>query len=239
MKLRRPRRTIIVAVAIAAAIGAGAAFAGGGILGGDGEAFFDDVAERAGVTPEKLRAAVEGALKARVDEALADGRITKEQADRLREAIESAPSGLGLGLGPLGGGRGLGHAFGHGFGFGHGPGHGLFGIVGKLEAAASYLGLTEAELRSQLSDGKSLAEIAKAKGKSVDGLVDALVADAKKRLDQAVEDKRLTAEQRTELLSGLVERVRALVQREPALPHLWTRPGASVLPARSAQAGTV
>lgn len=37
------------------------------------------------------------------------------------------------------------------------------------------MGLTKAELREQLAVGKTLAEIAKAEGKSVDGLVQALV----------------------------------------------------------------
>jgi len=233
--IRRPKRTIVVVVAIAAAIGTGAALAGGGgILGGDGEAFLDDVAERAGVTSEKLKDAVKGALRARVDEALADGRITQEQAERLREAIDSAPTGLGLGLGPLG--RGHDHHF--GFGFGHGRGAHVLGA--RLDVAASHLGLTQAELRNRLADGKSLADIAKAEGKTVDGLVAALVADAKKRLDQAVENDRITAEQRTRLLDGLEERVRELVElAPPALPRLWDGPRISSLPVPLAdRAGT-
>ena len=39
----------------------------------------------------------------------------------------------------------------------------------SLAAAATYLGLTEAELRTELQAGKTLAQVAKAKDKSVDG----------------------------------------------------------------------
>ena len=50
----------------------------------------------------------------------------------------------------------------------------------------------ESELLTKLQSGKSLADIAKDQGKSVDGLINAMVADAKKRLDQAVKDGHLT-----------------------------------------------
>ena len=65
-----------------------------------------------------------------------------------------------------------------GLGFGH---HAHFEIIG---AAASYLGMTEAELREALQDS-TLAEIAKEKGKTVPGLVKALVAAQEKRIDEA------------------------------------------------------
>ena len=45
--------------------------------------------------------------------------------------------------------------------------------------------MSEAELREALQD-KTLAEIAKDKGKSVDGLVKALVAAEEKTIDEAV-----------------------------------------------------
>jgi hypothetical protein len=58
----------------------------------------------------------------------------------------------------------------------HGPG----GPHGGLDAAATYLGTTADALRTQLQSGKTLAEIANATtGKSAQGLIDALVADAR------------------------------------------------------------
>src|SRR6266508_4207668 len=64
-----------------------------------------------------------------------------------------------------------------------------FGVVvgpgGGPAAVAAYLGLTESELRAQLEAGKSLAQIASAQGKSVAGLEDVMLADAKTHLDKA------------------------------------------------------
>ena len=85
----------------------------------------------------------------------------------------------------------------------HGP--------GSLEAAAKYLGLTEAELRTQLEAGKTLAEIAKAQGKTVDGLEKALTADAKTKLDAAVKAGTITQAQADELLKRTTDHLDDLV----------------------------
>jgi len=53
--------------------------------------------------------------------------------------------------------------------------------------------------------------VAKDHGKSVDGLVDALVASAKQKLDDAVAAGRLTKAQETEMLNGLKDRITSLV----------------------------
>lgn len=53
-------------------------------------------------------------------------------------------------------------------------------------AAADYLGLDAEELREQLMDGRSLAEIARAEGKSVEGLEEALVAAFREHVDELV-----------------------------------------------------
>ena len=95
-------------------------------------------------------------------------------------------------------GRGFGHDH-------HGP-KGFFG--GHLAAAATYLGVTEAALRTSLEGGKTLADVAKEKGKTVAGLVDALVADETKELDAAVAAGKLTKAQRDE-----ISRARSSVSR--------------------------
>jgi hypothetical protein len=82
-----------------------------------------------------------------------------------------------------------------------------------IRAAASYLGLTVTELRTQLRSGKSLAQVAAAQGKSVSGLKDAILAAAKTRLDQAVAAGRLTAAQEQTILDRLKMRLDAFVNR--------------------------
>ena len=190
---------------LAAGAGAALAIAGaGGAVAADqltpkaeSQAVLNDAAKQLGVTPDKLTAALKQALKNRVDQAVEDGRLTEEQANAMKERIDEGA--LPFFAGP---------------GFGRGPGeHGLFhrGGGGHLDAAASYLGLTEAQLRTALAGGDSLADVAKDKGKSVDGLVDALVADEKKELADAVEAGRLTDAQRDTIESTLAARVRDFV----------------------------
>jgi hypothetical protein len=68
---------------------------------------------------------------------------------------------------------------------------------GTLATAAGYLGVSEAELRSELSSGKSLAEVANAtNGKSATGLIDTLEASQKQKLAaaEATLSSRITAE---------------------------------------------
>jgi hypothetical protein len=106
----------------------------------------------------------------------------------------------------IGAGAGLAQASGGGGGPGHGPGPGA-------EAIADYLGLTAAQLRTQLESGKSLADVAKAQGKTVAGLEDAIVADATSHLDAAVADGRLTKAQEASVLAELKAHVDDMVNR--------------------------
>ena len=99
--------------------------------------------------------------------------------------------------------------------FGGGAGDRAFGApgphVGGLDAAATYLGLSEDALHSQLEAGKTLAQVAQAQGKSVQGLKDAIVADAKSHLDAAVKDGRITQAQADAMLTELKSHVDDLV----------------------------
>lgn len=204
----RSTKTKIVAGAVAAA-----AIAGGGAAVGatqlrspseESQAVVNDAAAQLGVQPQALSNALKKALENRVDAAVADGRLTKEQGDVLKQRIES-------GQAPL-------------FGLGGGPGgHDRGGHFGDLDAAASYLGLTEDQLRTQLQSGKTLADVAKAQGKSVDGLIDALVAATKKDLDEAVADGRLTQAQADQILADMKQRITDRVNGK--LPQFNDRPG--------------
>jgi polyhydroxyalkanoate synthesis regulator phasin len=77
------------------------------------------------------------------------------------------------------------------------------GTAGPPAAIASYLGLTQDELRTQLESGKTLAQIATAQGKSISGLEDVIYADAKTHLDQAVANGKLTSDQEQKMLAEL------------------------------------
>src|SRR5687768_889238 len=62
-----------------------------------------------------------------------------------------------------------------------------------LSTAATYIGITEAALRSELEAGKSLAEVAIANGKTRDGLIAALTAAASEAIGNLVDRKDLGA----------------------------------------------
>jgi hypothetical protein len=192
-------KIVAIAAAAAAVAGGGAAVAatGLGTPQEESKAVVADAAKQLGVDSAKLSAALKQALANRVDAAVAAGRLTKAQGDELKARIKAEDYPV-LGFGGRGHHDGRGHGGGPGFGHGHGFGH--------LGAAATYLGVTAAELRTQLDAGKTLADVAKAQGKTVDGLVTALLADEKKELDAAVAAGRLTQAQGTEILAGAKQR---------------------------------
>ena len=181
---------------------------------GQSKAIIDDAAGRLHVTPQALSSALKKALEDQVDAAVAAGRLTKQQGDELKARIAK-------GQAPIMGGFGFGF-FHRRPGFGFEPRGEMFGrgfaggIVGAgSKAAAAYLGITQAQLRSALASGKSLAQIAKAHGKTTDGLVAAIVAAAKTRLDKAVAGKHLSSAEEKAILGGLEQLVRSFVTHSP------------------------
>jgi hypothetical protein len=187
---------------VAAVAGAGALLVGGGaaLASHDGdrtsrcEAAFARIAERRGVTVDELEAQIKQRLLARVDAALAAGRITADQAAKLRQRIADAE--------PC---QRAGHRRGH-------PGSAHVGLRRAVAAAAHYLGLTNEELRAQLP-GTSLGALAEKQGKSVDGLKAALLAPAKQRLANAVSAGRITQTRADAILDRLEAAVDRLVAK--------------------------
>jgi hypothetical protein len=83
----------------------------------------------------------------------------------------------------------------------------MFGDVAKA------LGMTEAQLHDQLEDGKTLAQIAKAKNKDLDDVKAAVKKAATARLDQAVKDGDITKAQRDDMLEHLDEHLENFGER--------------------------
>ena len=105
---------------------------------------------------------------------------------------------------------------------GRGPGGpGDRGVIGdSLTAAATYLGTTTADLRTKMQAGQTLAQIAAAtSGKTRDGLIAAITADAKAKIAAAQAAGTITADQATQLGNGLADRITRLVDStRPAGP---------------------
>jgi hypothetical protein len=189
------RKVVAGTVAALAVGGTGAGIAAtklGGSPSAESKAVVNDAAKQLGVQPAQLTDAIKKALSARVDAAVAAGRLTKAQGAEMKARIASDNFPL---FGP--------QAFDGGH-FGHRGGPGL-------DAAAKYLGLTEAKLQAQLESGKTLAQVATAQNKTVDGLIAALKADAKQKLDSAVKAGRLSQAQETQILADLDQRITGFV----------------------------
>lgn len=151
-----------------------------------------DSAEPAGPTDEADRPDRTAHLRERLQPLVDDGTITAEQADAVAAQLaESGPR-----LGDLREGRGPGGGFG-----GHGPG--LFGRGAGVvsEAVTDLLGLDVDELRTQLREGSTLAEIATAQGIDPQTVIDELVGEVQERLDTAVENGRLDQAEADEKLA--------------------------------------
>ena len=98
---------------------------------------------------------------------------------------------------------------------------------GLLSTAATFLGMSVSDLQTALKSGKSLADVAKAQGKNPDDHVTELVAPAKKNLDQAVSDGKITSAQETTILNHLTTMLTNLVNNvkpsEPSMSAMTTK----------------
>jgi hypothetical protein len=88
---------------------------------------------------------------------------------------------------------------------GRGPFDGGRRVLVKITAEVT--GLSEDEVLAALEDGRSVAEIAAAQGVDVQEIVDAAVAEAETRLQEAVDDGRLTETQMDQMLERLAEQL--------------------------------
>lgn len=219
--MRIKRYVLVSAAVLAAGAGGGAAIAA--TSGGDDDhkkaeqSILDDAAKRLNVTPDALRSALGAAEDAQLDQQVKDGKLTQAQADAIKKRRADsgevlgpgvAPGGPGVGPGP----RGMMHP-GFGLGFKTGPG-------GALDGAATALGLSRADVLKQLRAGRSIADIARAQGKSLDDVKAAITTAVTKELDQQVAGRKLTADQETKILGELKDHLDDLVNHtRPAAPN--------------------
>lgn len=85
----------------------------------------------------------------------------------------------------------------------------------KAEVLEETIGLSAEEIRDAMAEGSTLAEVAETQGVSEDALITALVDAATERIDQAVADGDLDADEAEERKAGLEERISEMVNREP------------------------
>jgi hypothetical protein len=177
------------------------------------QAYLNALAARLGLTTEQLEAAMKQARIDLINQAVAEGRLDQERANRMIQAIQS-------GQGP--GGPGMGQP-------GQRPGQGQRGPAapGPGQAVADLLGMTPQQLRTELQSGKSLAQIAEEKGVSRDTLKAKILETQKARLDAAVAAGRMTAEQAEQAAARMSANVDRMLDATPGQRRQPRTPGAS------------
>ncbi|HVR88927.1 MAG TPA: hypothetical protein VHG53_05205 [Candidatus Limnocylindria bacterium] len=141
-------------------------------------------------------------LKAILDPLVAQGTISQAQEDAILQAAKNAATGArpGHARPATRGGRGL--------------------IADVIKTSGDYLGIPATDLAKALKSGESLADVAASSttGKSRQGLIDALTLNANGRIDQAVRDKKLTAEQAAAMRSRLATEIARIVDHKGGRP---------------------
>lgn len=99
----------------------------------------------------------------------------------------------------------------------HGP-----GTFRGLVAVADFLGLDAEEMRAALEEYDTIAAIAEANGSSADAVIDHLLSLCEERLDEAVENGRITEDEKADLLASAEERITEMVTN--SLPEPGDRP---------------
>ena len=162
-----------------------------------------------------------GALKDALKSLVTDGTLTQAQADKVATTLDQNLPKRGPG--------GPGHM---GMRMRGGPAH--------LEPAdvAKVLGITPAELRTQLEAGKTLAQIAAAEGMSKAALISGLVKAAEAELAQAVKAGRLTQAQADTIKGTLTARITEKVDKVGPGPRRADHHGGMMAPPDEAPSGT-
>jgi hypothetical protein len=179
------------------------------------QAFQAALAGRLGVSTEQLKEAQKLARIDVIKQAVADGKLDQARADRMIESIQNGAGMMQPGQRP---GQGQGQQGGPGQRGQQGqrPGPGAPGMnQGGPQQIADILGMTPQELRTEMQAGKSLAQVAEAKGISRDTLKAKLLEAHKTRIDAAVAAGKLTAEQAQKMTERANAHIDQLLDRTP------------------------
>jgi len=190
----------MVAIMAVAAVGAVAyaqeATTGSSAVWDFGQKVKAAIADALGITVEKYDEIVATAQQQVLQEGVAAGQITQEQADRIQERLDDQGKMGRMGKGHKAGSTSL-----------------------LMTVAAEKLGMTEADLKVELQAGKSIADVAGEKGVNTLVISDAYLTALKAELDAQVADGSLTQAKADARLAAKTE---ALPDR---LTGSWSVPG--------------
>ena len=169
-----------------------------------------DIIVAQGSSVEAVIEALSVQLQSNLDQAVADGKITTEQAEQLLASFQTRATNLienadltnvlRQGAGNKRGQRG------------HDGAPRNLGPQQIIGGIATVLGIEPQELLQQLREGQTLADIIVAQDSSVEAVFEALSVQLQSNLDQAVADGKITAEQAEQLLASLQARARKVLE---------------------------
>jgi hypothetical protein len=181
MTLRKRMIALLGTLGLTLMIAVAAVTAGGAAAAGQGSAtdFLSELAANLGIGQDQLTEAVKQTNLQLIDEAVAAGTLTADQAQAARDRVNSSTDGGGFGVRPGGKGQGRGD----------------FGGAALHDAAAYYFGITADQFRQDLADTGSLQGVAAKYGKDNDAGKDGLKAALEAALRQRLTDKGVEAAQ--------------------------------------------
>ena len=187
------------------------------------QVFVDKLAAILHLTPAQTQDALKQAQLQTVDQMLADGKITKAQADAMKARINA-----GQGLGAVGG-------FGREGGFKADRTLMKDLTTAELNAAAAALHMSTADFQSALRSGKSLSALETQQKVSDSAVKAAMKSAAKGVLDKAVKAGTITQGQADSILAKVGSGMNFRSGHKPARPQT---PGAPSSPSTSPTPGT-
>lgn len=164
--------------------------------------FLNRLVQNLGTTVDQFTAAVKQAELQTVDDLVADGTLTADQAGKIKEKINT---GNGLGLGRFLGARRAASR-------GVKVREAVRRDLGKTAAQA--IGIPPADLRKELQGGKSIADVAGERNVPLDTVKSAILAEAKSKLDQAVTAGKITQARADTALQNLTDNLDKILNRK-------------------------
>jgi lambda repressor-like predicted transcriptional regulator len=164
-----------------------------------------DLATEKGVALDTIVEALMAPRRDALAQAVANGRLTQEQADSmLAEMQENIIEHLNQPGLPMGGGPAGQMMRAERMGW---------QLHGQLDLVAQALGMAPEDLTAELQGGKSVAQVAEEKGVALDTIVEALLAPRREAMAQAVADGELTQAEADARLVQMRENITARLQQ--------------------------
>lgn len=192
----RTASVLVIALLIVAAFGLTAFAQTGSDTGDSGftevyQSFVSKLATNLGLDQDKVKSALDATQKQMLDEAVQQGKLTQEQADKMAAGgFRFCAPGYGK------------HVFGA-------PGPGGLRLGRDLsfnEVAAGFLGLTTDQLKEGLDTGKKLEQIVAEHGKTMEQLKQAIMDKHKEQINQDLTSGKITQEQADKMLQMIEKR---------------------------------